>query len=170
MKRYILTVIVALLSITSAAEAKVKYCQGGRFKPCVCWQNVSKDVSYRPKYAKCGGKAAILTRGKYLGIFSAVVRDRENRDRWPVSGFNGCSVELSTSEAPPTTCSAFKAQKVFMEQTEIGPQKVTCLGAPGTSPLFRNVVRITAKIADIPNSTNDPLARWCLRSPRLNLN
>jgi hypothetical protein len=26
-------------------------------------------------------------------------------------------------------------------------------------------VRMTAKLADIPNSTADPLARWCLVKP-----
>lgn len=168
-------IILSILSFTLNAEAatskkKLRYCQGGRFAACVCWQDVSKDVSYRPSYAKCGGKAAVLTRGKYKNIFSVVVRDSENRDRWPVSGFSGCSYALANSKSPPNKCSAFKVQKVFYENTSKGIQRVNCLGAPGTSSLFKKVTRMTAKLSDVPNSTNDPLARWCLRSPKASLN
>ncbi len=154
----------------AATKKKIRYCQGGRFKPCVCWQDVHKDVSYRPKYPACGGNAAVLTRGKYKGIFSVVVRDNQNRDRWPESGFNGCSIDTAQSVSPPASCSAFKVQKILYEDKKGQIQRVNCLGAPGTSKLFKSVVRMTAKISDAPGTTNDPLARWCLRSPTLPLN
>ena len=152
------------------SEAKIDYCQGGRFAPCVCWQDVSKSVSYRPTYPGCNGNAAILTRGKYKDIFSVVVRDKENKDRWPAAGFGDCSAALASSASPPNRCSAFKVQKIYYEETSAGTQRVNCLGAKGTSALFKKVTRMTGKISDAPGTTNDPLARWCLRSPARPLN
>jgi hypothetical protein len=157
--------------VSAEKRERVKYCQGGRFKPCVCWQDVSKDLLYRPIYEGCGGRAAIIGRGRYLTAFSAVVRDRDNRDRWPVSGFNGCTFSVAQSEAPPARCSAFKAQQRFTEVTPEGiRQTVHCLGASGTSRLFKRVSRVTIKLSDRPNSTEDPLARMCLKSPKEPLN
>lgn len=166
----LLCAFCATNAFAQQSTKKIDYCQKGRFKPCVCWQDVSKDVSYRVSYKGCGGKAAILTRGKYKNIFSVVVRDKDNRDRWPASGFNGCSAAEAQSVSPPASCSAFKVQEIYYEETPKGTQRVNCLGAKGTSSLFKNVVRMTAKISDKPGTTNDPLARWCLRSPRKNLN
>src|SRR5688572_19091896 len=85
--------LLACVAAPAAAATKIKYCQGGRFKPCVCPAYVHKDVSYRPTYKACGGNAAILLRGKYLAVHSVVVRDSENRDRWPATGFGGCTDE-----------------------------------------------------------------------------
>lgn len=164
-------VITSINSAYAQNQGDVRFCQGRRFKPCVCAEDVPTDVSYRPTYAGCDGNAAIITRGEYLDIFSVVVRDRENRDRWPVSGFNGCSRRLATSKFPPNRCSAFKAQKNYFQQNELGQEeRVFCLGAPGTSKLFSRVTRITAKLSDVPNSSNDPLERWCLVSPTQPLN
>lgn len=154
----------------AASKQKIRYCQGGRFQPCVCYQDVSKDVSYRPTYKGCGGNAAILTRGKYLNIFSVVVRDSENRDRWPVSGFGGCGFAVANSESPPNKCSAFKVQKTYFEESDNTEQRVNCLGAKGTSSLFKDVRRMTAKLADVPGTNKDPLVRWCLKSPKSPLN
>lgn len=151
-------------------KGNIRYCQAGRWQPCVCWKDVAREVRYRPAVRECQGNAAIVLEGKYLNIFSVVVRDSDNRDRWPVSGFNGCTTELATSENPPAWCSAFKTQNSFYIGRGRRKAKVHCLGAPGYSPLFKRVVRATAKLADIPGSSNDPLARWCLRSPRLPLN
>lgn len=168
----LLILITFFSSLVSAqSESAPRYCQGRRFKPCVCAPDVPITVSYRVSYEACGGNAAIITRGKYLNIFSAVVRDKENRDRWPRSGFGGCSSRLANSAAPPNRCSAFKAQRTFYQQNLEGEdERVFCLGAPGTSTLFRNVVRITAKLQDVPGSSRDPLARWCLSSPTEDLN
>lgn len=153
------------------APKKVRYCDGGRFKPCVCWKDVSRDMRYRPALAECGGKAAIILSGKYISTFSAVVRDNDNRDRWPASGFNGCSSKLANSENPPASCSAFKAQKtIFVESDRGRGARIHCLGASGYDPLFKRVSRVTVKIADKPGSSDDPLVRWCLRGPTEPLN
>jgi hypothetical protein len=153
------------------APKKVRYCNGGRFKPCVCWNNVSRDMRYRPALKECGGKAAIILSGKYVSTFSAVVRDNDNRDRWPSSGFNGCSASLANSANPPASCSAFKAQnKLFIESPTGRGAKIHCLGATGYSSLFKRVSRVTVKLADKPGSSDDPLVRWCLRSPSEPLN
>lgn len=139
-------------------------CQVGRFKPCVCWEDVPKEVSYLPKDKRCGGNASIVLRGSLYNSFSAVVRDKENRDRWPVSGFNGCSFELANSDAPPNRCSAFKAQKIIKKTYT--REKIHCLGNPGTHKNFKNVVRITVKVSDITKE----IRRYCLRSPTRKLN
>ena len=87
-----------------------------------------------------------------------------------MSGFGGCSRALATSKFPPNRCSAFKSQKNFIQETENGQERVFCLGAKGTSKLFANVRRITAKLADVPDSNKDPLVRWCLAGPTVPLN
>ena len=141
-----------------------RYCQGGIFKPCVCPKDVPSVVQYRPRVKECGGTAAIVLSGRYKNIFSVVVRDRENKDRWPPQGINNCTAYQRDILALHK-CSAFKAQKVINVDDSRGDASVHCLGASGSSSLFKRVVRMTAKLADIPNSTADPLARWCLVKP-----
>lgn len=148
---------------------KPKYCQGGLFKPCVCAKDVPSIVQYRPAVQECGGKAAIILSGKYKDVFSVVVRDRENKDRWPPEGINGCTA-YERDVLALLKCSAFKAQQVLDIDDPRGDATVHCLGASGRSSLFKRVVRMTAKLADIPNSTADPLARWCLKGPTEALN
>jgi hypothetical protein len=148
---------------------KPKYCQGGVFKPCVCPRDVPSIVQYRPAISECGGKAGIVLSGKYKDVFSVVVRDRENKDRWPPSGINGCSA-YERDVLALNKCSAFKAQKIINVENENGDATVSCLGASGYSTLFKRVVRMTAKLADVPNSSADPLARWCLAGPTQPLN
>jgi hypothetical protein len=130
------------------------------FRRCVCAQDVPSALRYRPALAECNGNAAILLDGQYLDIFSVVVRDSQNRDRWPESGFNGCDFALSTSVSPPNRCSAFKVQESF--PTPDGSAVVHCFGASGYSTLFRDVVRATIKITDDPNSSDDEIERLCL--------
>ena len=144
-------------------------CQGGLFKPCVCAQDVSNSVQYRPAVTECGGKAAIVMSGRYLDIFSVVVRDNMNKDRWPTEGINGCS-EFERDTLGLNKCSAFKVQKTIAVSNRNGDAEVHCLGASGYSPLFRNVVRMTAKLEDRPNSSDDPLERLCLIGPDKPLN
>jgi hypothetical protein len=148
---------------------KPKYCQGGLFKPCVCAKDVPSIVQYRPAVQECGGKAAIILSGKYKDVFSVVVRDRENKDRWPPEGINGCTA-YERDVLALLKCSAFKAQEVLDIEDARGDATVHCLGASGRSTLFKRVVRMTAKLADVPNSTADPLARWCLKGPAEPLN
>lgn len=150
---------------------KVRYCNGGRFQPCVCWRDVARDMRYRPALKECDGNAAIILTNKYYSIFSAVVRDSENRDRWPVSGFNDCTLEMASGESPPAYCSAFKTQKrLRYEYDQDKRVSVHCLGASGYSDLFDRVTRVTIKLADVPSSNADPLVRWCLRAPDKPLN
>lgn len=148
----------------------IDYCNGGRFKPCVCSQDVAREVQYRPAVVECGGNAAIALTGKYADIFSAVVRDSENRDRFPVdSDFGGCT-PFERDDLGLNKCSAFKVQKIFRIGSGRDRGKLHCLGAPGSSSLFARVTRITAKLADAPDSSSDPIVRWCLRKPTLPLN
>lgn len=148
---------------------KPRYCQGGLFKPCVCPRDVPSIVQYRPSVAECGNKAAIILSGKYKKVFSIVVRDKENKDRWPPQGINGCSA-YERDTLGLNKCSAFKAQKVIAVEDSRGDATVHCLGASGYSTLFRRVSRMTAKLSDVPNSSADPLARWCLASQTEALN
>lgn len=166
------TTIAKILSerkLNVSDKKKPRYCQGGFFKPCVCPRDVTKLIQYRPSVKECGGKAAIVLSGRYLSAFSAVVRDQENRDRWPLQGINGCSA-YERDTLGLNKCSAFKVQKIISVENENGNAEVHCLGASGYSGLFRRVSRITVKLADSPNSTNDPIARVCIAGPTLPLN
>ncbi len=146
-----------------------RYTQGGVFKPCVRSTDVPSIAQYRPAMAECGNKAAIVLSGKYKDVFSIVVRDRENKDRWPAQGINGCSAYQRDILAL-NKCSAFKTQKVIDVEDDRGDATVHCLGASGYSTLFKRVTRMTAKLADVPNSHADPLVRWCLKGPTVPLN
>ncbi|MCO6429610.1 MAG: hypothetical protein J5J00_02030 [Deltaproteobacteria bacterium] len=152
-------------------KKKVRYCQGGRFEPCVCPSHVSRHAQYRPAVKECGDNAAIILSGRYLNVYSAVVRDNENRDRWPLSDFGNCS-DYERDVLGLNKCSAFKVQERFgvEDDSSKGDAEVHCLGASGYSSLFNRVTRMTVKLADDPNSSNDPLVRWCLKSPKQPLN
>ncbi len=149
----------------------INYCQGRRFKPCVCWEDVNRDIRYRPSVKECGGRAAAILSGKYRDVFSIVVRDNQNRDRWPATGnFGGCS--QAERDLGLSKCSAFKTQKRIAVQggEDNLAAVVHCFGASGYAKLFKNAVRLTIKIADDPGSSSDPLARLCLRRGDLPLN
>ena len=126
-------------------------------------------MQYRPAVKECEGRAAIILSGKYLNAYSAVVRDFENKDRWPLSGINGCT-PFERDELGLNKCSAFKVQKVVPVEDDTADAEIHCLGASGYSTLFRRVSRITIKLADIPGSTSDPLVRLCLIGPTEPLN
>jgi hypothetical protein len=163
--------IEEILSEPRATPAKqpIEYCNGGRFKPCVCSHDVSRDMRYRPSVKECGGNAAIVLYRKYLGAFSVVVRDKENRDRWPRSGFGGCST-YERDVLGLNKCSAFKVQEKIPVDNGKVKASVNCLGASGYSSLFKGVRRVTLKLSDVPDSNKDPLVRWCLKKPSLPLN
>ena len=140
------------------------------FKRCVCAENVRSSMRYRPALTECNGNAAAILDGEYLNAFSIVVRDSQNRDRWPAagSGFGGCSAALANSESPPNSCSAFKVQ----EKIEVagGAAVVHCFGASGYSNIFSDVVRVTIKNSDDPFSSDDDIDRLCLSLGSLPLN
>jgi hypothetical protein len=165
--------IMAERDTTTPNIKNPRYCTGGSsplFKPCVCPRDVTKRAQYRPSVKECGRKAAIILNGSYASAFSAVVRDVENADRIPKKELiNGCTVQ-ERDGLGLNKCSVFKAQKVLRYSDERGAVAVHCLGAPGTSRFFRRAGRITVKLADAPNSTNDPIARLCLAGPTKNLN
>ena len=152
-----------------APKPPIEYCNGNRFKACVCFQDVSRDMRYRPSVKECGGNAAIILYGKYANIFSVVVRDSENRDRWPESNFGGCT-PYERDTLALNKCSAFKVQERFPVEKGRIKASVNCLGASGYSTLFKKVRRVTAKLSDSPDSNEDPLIRWCLKKPTLPLN
>lgn len=134
------------------------------FARCVCAGNVRSSLRYRPSLTECNGNAAAILDGEYLDAFSIVVRDSQNRDRWPAagSGFGGCSQSLADSESPPARCSAFKVQEKFPIAN--GTAIVHCFGASGYSDLFSDVVRVTIKNSDDPFSNDDDIDRLCLVS------
>jgi hypothetical protein len=152
-----------------------RMCMGGRFKPCVCAADVTKLLQYRPSIAQCGKKAGIVMSGKkYLTAFSVVVRDRDNRDRWPIefpatgTGYGGCT--LAQAKAGLGKCSAFKVQKIIKVSNENGNAEVHCLGQSGYHPLMKGISRMTVKLKDVPGSNEDPLERLCLKGPTVPLN
>jgi len=140
------------------------------FRRCVCAEQVPSTIRYRPAVAECNGNAAAILDGEYLDAFSIVVRDSQNRDRWPVagSGFGGCSKEVADSKSPPNSCSAFKVQDKF--DIAAGTARVYCFGASGYSDLFSDVVRVTIKLSDDPFSNDDDIDRMCLVSGDTPLN
>jgi hypothetical protein len=146
----------------------IDYCQHGRFAPCVCPQDVAREMQYRPAISECNGNAGVLLTGKYTNLFSVVVRDTENRDRWPLAGFGDCTA-YERDELGLNKCSAFKVQKRVNLKFRGAPASLHCFGASGYSTLFKRVVRVTGKIADRPGN-GDPLARWCLKRPNSPLN
>ena len=142
----------------------------GGFRRCLCPENVPSAIRYRPAVAECNGNAAAILYDQYVDAFSVVVRDTQNRDRWPAagSGFGGCSASVADSDSPPNSCSAFKVQDKF--KIGDGTAMVHCFGASGYSELFADAARLTVKLEDVPNASSDPLERFCLRSGDLPLN
>jgi hypothetical protein len=151
-----------------------RMCMGNRFKPCVCAPDVTKLIQYRPSIAQCGKRAGVVMSGRYLTAFSVVVRDRDNRDRWPIqfpatgTGYGGCT--LAQARAGLGKCSAFKVQKIIKVKNENGDAEVHCLGQSGYHPLMKGISRMTVKLKDVPGSNADPLERLCLRGPTTPLN
>jgi hypothetical protein len=140
------------------------------FKRCICPDQVPSYVRYRPAVLECNSNAAAILSGRLNNAFSIVVRDTQNRDRWPEagSGFGGCSFNEANADAPPNNCSAFKAQSRF--EVGDGSTEVYCFGASGYSDIFIDAARLTVKLSDDPFSNDDDIERFCLRSPSEPLN
>lgn len=155
---------------TTKDVKKPHYCYGGIFKPCVCARDVSKKIMYRPSVRECKGNAAIILTGKYAASYSAVIRDNANADRIPAHELiNGCSI-YERDTLGLNKCSVYKSQKRILAEDDRGQITVHCLGARGSSAYFNRAQRITVKLSDSPNDTNDPLVRACLYGPTKNLN
>lgn len=176
-KNYLLSLvafIVALSFGSSAANAQsstypkatCKEFKNSVFKPCICFDRTPEQIQYRSSLAECGGKAAAILSGRLASSFSVVLRDKMNRDRWPASGYNGCSAKETADGL--NKCSAFKCQEVIKS----AGQQTCCFGEVGTSKILAGATRMTLKLKDLPNSKFDPLLRVCLNkfSPKLDLN
>ena len=169
---YLLVATVALVAVPCAhagnkvPTAKCKEFPGSRFANCICASEVPANIKYRPSYEACGGDAAAILSGGYAGAYSVVLRDSQNRDRWPASGYGGCSA--AQVEAGLNKCSAFKCQSV----KRIAGAQVCCFGEPGSSKIMAGATRMTIKLRDLPGSKLDPLLRICLPGfdPTDNLN
>lgn len=146
-----------------APNATCKEFPGSIFKPCICEKKVPKTIQYRSAIPECKGDAAAILSGDYASSYSVVLRDSQNRDRFPPTGYQGCSA--AEVEKGLNKCSAFKCQKVIKTNKSsvlTGKQQICCFGEPGSSRILGGATRLTIKIRDIPNSTNDPLLRVCL--------
>ena len=144
--------------IATAIELPAARCNESVFKPCICAKSVPTEVKYRPRLAECGGKAAVILEGEWAGAFSVVFRDRQNRDRYPSSGYNGCTAAEAGGVAPPNRCSAFKVQRRIREAGRV----IHCFGNKGSDKILAKASRLTVKLKDVPTSSMDPLARICL--------
>jgi hypothetical protein len=141
-----------------AIELPPARCNESVFKPCICAKSVPAEVKYRPRLAECGGKAAVILEGEWADAFSVVFRDRQNRDRYPSFGYNGCTAAEAGGVAPPNRCSAFKVQKKIREDGRV----IHCFGNKGSDKILAKASRLTVKLKDVPTSSTDPLARICL--------
>jgi hypothetical protein len=163
MRVHLAVVLLAILSVTSFSEAHAieipeARCNESVFKPCICAKSVPTEVKYRPRLPECGGKAAVILEGEWANAFSVVFRDRQNRDRYPSVGYNGCTAAEAGGVAPPNRCSAFKVQKKIRQEGRV----IHCFGNKGTDKILAKASRLTVKLKDVPTSSMDPLARICL--------
>jgi hypothetical protein len=129
-------------------------CNESVFKPCICHRRVPEDIIYRTNHPLCNNRAAAILKGDFRESFSIVLRDKLNRDRVAPIGFNNCT--QAEIDAGLSKCSIFKAQKVIRTLT----RTIHCFGLPGV--LMSKATRMTIKLADRPNSSDDPLVRVCL--------
>jgi hypothetical protein len=164
----ILATFLFLSSSAFAVEIPEATCNESVFKPCICSSAVPPEIKFRPRLAACGGNAAVILEDEWASSYSVVLRDRMNRDRYPSSGYNGCTAAEAGGVAPPNRCSAFKVQKKIRRAGSV----IHCFGNRGTDKILAKASRLTIKLKDVPESSTDPLARVCLRgfSARVNLN
>ena len=154
-------------------DATCKEFPNSIFKPCVCYDRVPEEIKYRPAMKECGGDAAAILFGELSSSYSVVLRDNQNRDRIPASGYNNCTP--AESEKGLNKCSAFKCQKVIRTSKSsagTGSQQICCFGEAGSNRIMAGATRMTIKLRDLPNSMFDPLVRICLNtfSPKKKLN
>ena len=157
--RLILSVIFSIIVVavtTSTSAVAQTFCNESVFKPCICASTSDPRIKFRSSLKACNGRAAVILEGKYKGAFSVVLRDRLNRDRVIPDGFkhNCTSYEINTLGL--NKCSAYKAQKTIRK----GSSTTFCFGLPGSK--MKKATRITIKLIDDPNGTNDVLIRQCL--------
>lgn len=147
---------VALIASVAPSAVAQGLCNESVFKPCVCASKSDPKIKFRSALKACKGRAAVILEGKYKSAFSVVLRDRLNRDRVIPDDFkhNCTSYEINTLGL--NKCSAYKAQKVIRK----GSSTTFCFGLPGAK--MKKATRITIKLVDDPNGTNDVLIRQCL--------
>lgn len=132
-------------------------CNEGRFKPCVCANQVPSEFKYRPELKICGGRAGVILTGSLRRAFSIVMRDRQNRDRFAAPGYNNCTPqEVGMGLA---RCSYYKVSKSFRTATS----STFCFPFSGRSNQLSRATRFTIKLRDVPNATTDPLLRICMQ-------
>ncbi len=156
-------IIIATCYFSSAAHAveiPAAKCNESVFKNCICPASVPQQIKFRPRLAACGGKAAVILEEDWAGSYSVVLRDRLNRDRYPSSGYNGCTAAEAGGEFPPNSCSAFKVQRKIRS----GGKVIHCFGNRGSDKILAKATRLTIKLKDVPGSSLDPLARVCLNN------
>ena len=173
MKKYLALSILALsvIGILPVAHAAVpnppENCSCGQTaRKAVCPQDVPRSVIYVPATSLCSGKAAVVLRGPFLNSFSVVVRDGQNRDRWPVSGYGGCGFALANSKNPPARCSAFKAAREYFAVINGIKSRVVCFPETGFSRLWADVRRVTVKVTNSASS----IRRFCVGKATRRLN
>lgn len=166
---FMLFVIFGAFSAQALVPNPPENCRcGATARKAVCPQDVPNSVIYLPSTSLCSGKAAIVLRGPFLNSFSVVVRDSQNRDRWPAagSGYGGCSFALANSAAPPRRCSSFKASREYIATINGQRSRVVCFPENGFSRFWTDVRRMTIKVTNSAAS----LRRFCLNGPRVRLN
>ncbi len=151
---FVAVAIVSILGFGDSAQA---------FGPCL--KKMPKEVSYIPKLAQCGGKAAVVVAGSFYNSFSIVARDCANGDRDPCHRqIGGCGTNAS---------SPFKVQKIINAsvvplgagpKVEAVPANIHCLKEAGDSLVYKLLVRrITIKLRNPARNPND-IAKICLPS------
>jgi hypothetical protein len=155
-----LFIFSGIVSNSFAQEIPAANCNESVFKPCVCAKDTPPEIQYRPTLGRCGGNAAVILKDEWSSAFSVVFRDRLNRDRFPTSGYNGCTLAQASGIAPPNRCSAYKCQRTIRNRKT--NTYICCFGDKGTSQILSKVSRLTIKLKDVPGSSADPLVRVCL--------
>jgi hypothetical protein len=107
-------IILTLVLILSASS------QAWALSSRTCNPDVPKTIRYRPTFAACGNKAAIILSGKYTNAFSVVFKKTDHGDRL-------------ANQCPDASCSPFKAQKTIRQ----AGVRIACFGAAGNSKVFK---------------------------------
>ncbi len=154
---FFLTIAIFAVPLTaSAIDIPKATCNESVFRPCICASKAPEEIQYRPRHPSCGGKAGITLTGELSNSFSVVFRDRQNRDRFPSVGYNGCT--KTQADKGLAKCSAYKCQKTIRTDGSY----TCCFGNRGSDKILSKVTRMTIKIRDVPGATTDPLLRVCL--------
>jgi len=152
--------LLVVISLTAPAasfgDIAPANCNESVFKPCICASQSDVRIKFREALPKCGNRAAVILEGSYKSAFSVVLRDRLNRDRVIPPGFSHTCSSYEINVLGLNRCSAYKAQRVIRKPTST----TFCFGLRGKQ--MAKATRITIKLKDDPNGSNDVLIRQCL--------